>query len=52
MVNVLSSRSIPGPDVTCGLKFLLVLVLAPRIFLRGLFWQFTRCQVSVVVVGR
>ena len=51
-MNVLSSRSIPGPDITCGLKFLLVLVLAPRIFLRGLFWQFARGQVSVVVAGR
>ena len=26
--------SIPGPGVTCGLNFLLVLVPAPRVFLR------------------
>ena len=26
--------SIPGPGVTCGLSLLLVLVLAPRVFLR------------------
>ena len=28
--------SIPGPGVTCGLSLLLVLVLAPRVFLRVL----------------
>ena len=28
--------SIPGPDVTCGLSLLLVLVPAPRVFLRVL----------------
>ena len=28
--------SIPGPDVICGLSLLLVLVLAPRVFLRVL----------------
>ena len=28
--------TIPGPDVTCGLSLLLVMVLAPKVFLRVL----------------
>ena len=33
-------RSILGPGVTCGLSLLLVLVPAPRVFLRGFFVQY------------
>ena len=41
MVRALTSQrcgpgSIPGPGVTCGLSLLLVLVPAPRVFLRVL----------------
>ena len=45
VVRVLASHrcglgSIPGPGVTCGLSLLLVLVPAPRVFLRVLRFSF------------